>query len=413
MASLNLLGTMTRVEVPFVEVTIGDYTFGAYDKTTKKSSKFGTLIAAKKDIYPNYIQKLTVQKINGTVNTYILEMTYPITENDDPNFFEKVFSSVSKRRDIYFSYGDISMPSYIYKQEKALITDIKTSFSSSSSTISYQISAVSSASLSTIGTPFHKGGFKKPSDEIKELLNNKSYGLQEIFFGMIDNKVVNADLIPGTDIKCAVESKESSVFERLLYLVSCMKTADGNTFVLNVVDDTTGKYGGPYFKITELDKSSQSSSSIDTYVIDIGYPSQNIVTDFNIENNESFSIFYEYADELTSETTVPRIDNEGNIEYVYAPLVSTKNTERVATPSELNWWKKVTEFPISATITFKGLLRPAILMNKIKLNVYFYGRKHISSGVYIITKQTDTIDYNGFRTTLLLTRVSGDDDYIV
>ena len=73
------------------------------------------------------------------------------------------------------------------------------------------------------------------------------------------------------------------------------------------------------------------------------------------------------------------------------------------------YWTKITEYPISAVITLKGLLRPAILMTRVRLNVYFFGKKHISSGLYIVTKQVDRIDMNGYRTTLNLTRIRGDE----
>ena len=46
-------------------------------------------------------------------------------------------------------------------------------------------------------------------------------------------------------------------------------------------------------------------------------------------------------------------------------------------------------------------------MTYIKLNVLFYGQRHISSGYYIVTKQTDTIDFNGYKTTLKLARIRG------
>lgn len=52
-----------------------------------------------------------------------------------------------------------------------------------------------------------------------------------------------------------------------------------------------------------------------------------------------------------------------------------------------------------------------MLMTHIRLNVYFYGRKHTSSGLYVITKQVDDISESGFRTTLNLTRISNDDTY--
>ena len=68
----------------------------------------------------------------------------------------------------------------------------------------------------------------------------------------------------------------------------------------------------------------------------------------------------------------------------------------------------MTEFPIKGSITLKGLTRPSILMSYVKVNVMFNGIKHISSGLYIITKQTDTIDSSGYKTTLELLRVGGD-----
>ena len=71
----------------------------------------------------------------------------------------------------------------------------------------------------------------------------------------------------------------------------------------------------------------------------------------------------------------------------------------------------MTQFPITAKLTIKGLLRPSLLMTYIKVNTYFFGHKHVSSGLYIITRQEDSIDSNGYKTTLSLTRISGDTDY--
>ena len=49
-------------------------------------------------------------------------------------------------------------------------------------------------------------------------------------------------------------------------------------------------------------------------------------------------------------------------------------------------------------------------MSYIRVNVYYYGRKHISSGVYVVTKQEDNVSTNGYFTTLSLLRVKGDLD---
>lgn len=70
----------------------------------------------------------------------------------------------------------------------------------------------------------------------------------------------------------------------------------------------------------------------------------------------------------------------------------------------------MTQFPISGTITVQGLLRPATLMQYVRLNVIFPGgHKHTTSGLYIVTKQVDTIDTSGYKTQLTITKLSGDE----
>jgi hypothetical protein len=58
-------------------------------------------------------------------------------------------------------------------------------------------------------------------------------------------------------------------------------------------------------------------------------------------------------------------------------------------------------------LKIQGLLRPAHLMQYLRLNVIFPGgNKHISSGLYIVTKQQDDIGMSGYTTTLNITRIS-------
>ena len=55
------------------------------------------------------------------------------------------------------------------------------------------------------------------------------------------------------------------------------------------------------------------------------------------------------------------------------------------------------------------MLRPASLMQYLRLNVIFPGgNKHIASGLYIVTGQRDEISANGYQTTLSLTKIGGD-----
>lgn len=415
----NLLTTTSRVETAFIKVQIGDYCFGVYDKQIGTETLYQETIRVQKIKYPNYIQSLNITKINGQVNQYTLKLSYPITEKDDPNFFEKVFSSVSESRSIIFSYGDLNIPTYCYRNEKAMITKITSSFNPNSSVIDYTVKATSSGSLAVAGTYSFPKQNTKPSDVIKKLLFNKAYGLQEIFTGMKNRTYVEANLIPSDDKKVEIQMKTNiSILDYISYLVSCMTPLNssssnlikGSVYVLTIVDDTSGNENlqGTYFKIVRSDNKIAES---DAYVIDFGYPSSNIVTDFKVENDETYSIYYEYQEQLNDSSYAQRIDDAGNVYDVYAPIISSGTDQYKTTEQERAWWTKATSYPIKASITLKGLLRPAILMTHVRLNVLFYGKKHINSGLYIITKQEDQVNASGFRTTLNLVRVGEDEDF--
>lgn len=435
--AINLLSSTSRVSTPFIKVTIGDYTFGVYDKVQFKGydSQLKEAFRIQKIKYPNYVQELSIQKINGQVNKYTLRMSYPITENDDPNFFEKVFSSVSLTRRITFSYGDLSAPNFMYRNESAIITNVRQNFAPASSVITYTVSATSTGDLASAGTySFGGRSYAKPSDVIKELLYNKSYGLQEIFPGMRNRtKVEQFNWIPSNDKPVRLEAKmNTSILDYISYLVNCMSPIDTNNslikngvYVMIVVDDAENSDGdyvvshgaskmvvdgsGTYFKIIYVDNQITESGA---YSIDIGYPSANVVTDFQIENDETYSIYYDFQQKLNDASYVQRIDDTGNVVDVFAPTIAKGTSQFRATEAEKAWWTKVTSYPIKASVTLKGLLRSAILMTHVRLNVLFYGKKHDSSGLYIITKQTDTVSGSGFKTVLNMVRIDKDVDVL-
>ena len=412
---MNLLSNISRVEVPFVYVTIGNYTFGKY---TKDSGSNINRAHNKGIVYPNFIRSLIVNKVSGLVNNYTLNMIYPITQHDDPNLLEKAFSSVSKSRKIFFSYGDITSPSFIFKEEEAIITDVRTNFDIRNSNISYTITCTSTALQLTAGTYNFKRRIAKPSDVIKELIYNKKYGLLEIFTGMRDKgKVLINNLIASNDKEVVIEAKKNiSIFNYLNYLVENM-SGQSNTnvellndsrYVLNVIDDITGTYGGPYIKVSRMETAVSETESPDMYVIDVGSFSKDMVIDFNIKDDQTYSILYNYSGDINQSNYIYRINNQGEVESRFSPNITLSGNRFKMTEADKNWWTRVTQYPVTASITLKGLLRPAILMTYVKVNVLFYGKKHISSGTYIITKQTDTIDNSGYRTALDLIKIKGD-----
>ena len=419
----SLLSSGARVQVPWIKVTIGNYTFGVYSRVGVEKKNDNDFYQSTYHVqYPNFVQSLDITKINGQVNQYTLALSYPVTQTDDPNFFEKVFSSVSKTRKIVFSYGDMSMPTYIYREEEAIITKIQTQFDLRSGVINYTVNAVSSAALNAGSNWTFQGGNFRPSERIKEIFNNSKYGLQKLFTGM--NKSNIDYLIPSDDKQVSIEPKRNiSALDYIIYLVSCMipssftipQLAATDMYVLTMHDDTTfdDEYRdtlvehGSYFKIERV---SYKTNKSDAMQIDIGFGNTGtIVTAFSVSDDENYSLLYDYNDTLEVSPYVKRLDNNGNWIDVWAPGISSSNNYLTTSPSDITWWKKVTKYPIKASITVQGLLRPAILMSYVRLNVIFPGgHKHISSGLYLVTQQKDRIDSNGYRTTLSLTKISGD-----
>ena len=421
MITADLLGNEIRVQVPFIKVVLGGgnsaYTFGIFQASTTTKRDNQGIYRVQNIQYPNYMQSLQVEKINGQVNTYTLTMKYAITQFNDPNFMDKVLSSVSQTRKITFSYGDLNAPAFVYRNEEAIITNVQNQVDLKSACITYTITAVSSSNLSRVGAfnfPAYKS--KKPSDLIKEILrNNVKYGLLDLFTGMRNmNLVEQKGLIASNDIEVPLQAKRNiSILEYLQYLVKSMKSSYNNKdiYVFKVVDSVDEIFNGPYFKVIN---STDAGSSLDCYSLDIGfdYQTNNAITQFSIDNQEAYSIYYNYSKKLSTNEYVQRIDDNGTLSSIYAPIISSNNDQGITYSQDENWWKNVTQYPISATLQIRGLLRPAILMSNIDIGYFFYGKLWAGgTGKWIITQQTDNIDTSGFFTTLKLVRVGNSERY--
>ena len=411
----SLVSLQNRVEAPFVIMKIGDYTFGKSSYGGAKFNQPGTI----KVTFPNYMVSLNAKKVNGTVNTYTIRLTYAITQDSDPNLLERIFSSVSTTRKITLQYGDWMLPAYVYKNEEAIITKIESNVDINSSKIDYTITAVSSATNLNAAVYNFSACVAKPSDKIKAILKNESYGVLDIYYGM-KNESKNAfkSLIAGDDLAVKLEAKKNiSILSYINYLVSCMTYVGDNPnaklksyrYFWASFDDISNEYEGPYFKIVRVDANARYSIDYNTYQVDVGYPSGNLISSFTINKNDSWALLYEHADKVNLPEYTYEIDDDGKIKEILSPSITNSSKYSMTTSSSKTWWSNMTQYPISAELTIKGLLRPAVLTSYVKVNVLFYGRKHISSGLYIVTKHEDTIDANGYRSKLSLTRISGDE----
>lgn len=419
--SLDLLSTTSRVEVPFVLIQIGNVSLGLYDKETREiiannNGAYKSIIAT----YPNFIESLQISKINGTINTYTINLKYSITTGDDPNLIEKILSKVSDTRKIYISYGDLSTASYIYRNEEAIISKVKHRTDFASSSISYTITATSSTLLATVNTTGFEARTAKPSDVIKEILYDNKYGLLEIFYGMSNkSQVLLNNLIASDDqVVQLLAQPNMSAINYLEYLVKSMIPYNDNDndllqkgfYRIAVVDSTNNLLDGPYFKVVKVSNKTQLDKN-NIYVLNVGMPDNNAVMNFNINEDETFSILYNFSKNIEQPNYIQRIDNNGNLINEYSPAISSNNYQLQTQAIDKTWWTNMTSYPISGEITIKGLLKPAILMSYIYLDCRFYGRKYYASGYYIITKQIDSISRDGYRTTLSLQKVLGDDEY--
>jgi hypothetical protein len=331
---------------------------------------------------------------------------------------------VSGTRKIIFTYGDAENPAYVYKNEEAIITKVQQTFELQSSTITYTVSAVSSAALSTDGsiTVVGTGSGKKakPSDEIKKLFRTNE-SLRNTFTGMSVGQL--DELIAGDDMAVELESKRNiSAIDYINYLVGCMipeGSAPGlskEIYILTIHDDSITSSNkamsknGPYFEVTKV---STVMDRDDAYEIDIGINTSTIVRSFQIDQNENYSIYYDYQNLAHPENYRRKLNADGLWEDEYAPTSMMRENKLDIKSDDRVWWTKATQFPINATIQIQGLLRPATLMQYVRLNVIFPGgQKHLSSGLYIVTRQIDNIGANGYATNLGLTRIKGDMDKI-
>lgn len=419
----QLLSYPTLVETPFVIADIGGYTFGTYG-TRQKMSDLGFKVQSVQ--YPDYIKSLTVEKVNGSINTYTLNIVYQIAAGSDPNLIDKILSNAGYGSTIKFTYGDYSAPMFKYKEEQAILTKVTSNVSFSNAQITYTIMAVSN-SFNLWGTAFQftDKQFKhgKPSDLIKSLFRNKKYGLQEIFYGMkssdLDKYICSDDLAVDLEAQPSMD-----ILTYINYLVTCMCSVTNDpksiirdsTYALVIHDDSyeTDGYAGPYFTVDKIITNTKTFSAPDVYTIDIGFPSDTKVFEFNVNNDDSWALLYHYGtrSDFDSNNFIYKISDNGEMVPHFSPGLTTSNKKYITTEEQKTWWTQMTQHPVTATLRVKGLLRPALLMSYVKINALFYGQRHVSSGLYIITKQVDSISGTGYRTTLSLTRISGDDAYI-
>ena len=346
---------------------------------------------------------MTVTKINGRINKYTINLVYQIRYGEDPNFIDKLLGRTGYTNPLKIRYGDSNSSGLMFKEESAIITDVKSRDNVSGSSINYTIQAISSVVSADKSYFTFNTTTGKPSTIINDLLYNSgevSTQLITAFPSMQNKTFVNSNnLIPTNDVSVTVGGMtDVSPLTYLSHVVSCMKSLTNTSSYFLTYNDSAN---GAYFKVSEVCPIMNSNV---LYEIDVGYPGNNFVTNFQLCDNIYWPLVYEYNG------SIPKwdynIDNNGNIVTTSSNSLYSDNKFLAESIINKNWWKSLTEFPISAKITLKGLTVPVMLMTYIRINTLFYGQKDIASGIYVVTDQEDSISGNGYSTTLTLLRVS-------
>lgn len=386
------------VEAPFVEVKIGNIKIGSYRGSIDK--------------YPNYITGLEVTKTNGEINNYTIQIVHQIRIGEDPNLLDKVFAQ-NQFNKITISYGDTDSAQK-FNDINAIITKITMNRDYASARITYNVEAISAGSFITAHTMNFPAVTDKPSNVIRKLLFSSpiSNELKQAFPGMSSKTFVDSKgMIPNNDKVLNIQAKKNiDPISYINYLVSCMSNAknkgklNDSSYFIFYKDD---QQNGAQFEIKEIKSSAASNSYNAVYEATVGYPDENNIFTFNVSNDKAWSIMYDKNISATSaQEYVYTIESNGDIKKYYSPNLNSASQQ--LGERNKNWWSFMTTFPISATLTMRGLLRPAFLTNYIKINVVFYGQKHITSGLYAITEQKDSLSGSGFRTTFSLIRVGSE-----
>jgi hypothetical protein len=159
---------------------------------------------------------------------------------------------------------------------------------------------------------------------------------------LIDSDDKEVNIGPKTNI---------SALDYISYLVSCMipqgyttsQNSGSDIYILTMHDDTTYDnrgfsdldINGPYFRV---ERQSYKTNKSDAFELDIGFGNTGtIVTEFRVLDDEGYALLYDYNNDLDVDQYVQRIDNNGQLQSVWAPTVTSKNDNFITRPEDITW----------------------------------------------------------------------------
>jgi hypothetical protein len=120
-------------------------------------------------------------------------------------------------------------------------------------------------------------------------------------------KEVIEKLIASDDKKIVIPAAlQKNIFDYIGFLVNNMSAlSDKPDAVIKtsryywcVMDDINNDYGGPYFVVKKTDARTLNVPDYNSYEVDVGYPGGTYVSGFSLRNDQSWSILYEYSQDV-------------------------------------------------------------------------------------------------------------------
>ena len=389
----NLTSYPTLVQAPYIELDLNGVTIGGYNNDADK--------------YPNHLISMDIDKVNGRINNYTINIVHQIRAGEDPNLIDTLLSRTGYRNKVKIKYGDSAYSSF-FKEEEAYIIDVTHTDNVSSASINYTIKAISSVGSIQSATYQFSSVIDKPSNQIIKLLYENASTSSELL-GILEgmrnkSEALGKNLIPQDDDVISISGlKDASLIDRITQLVSIMRdsTDPSVTYTLTYID---GKK--PYFKIGKIKQTNASKSVAlkNCYYVDVGFPGDSFVTNFSLNNDVYWPMYYKYAGKFSEYRY--NIDYSGNIYSQKIHPLELDDKFQTKNVSQMNWWEYVRSYPVSASLTIKGLMKPAMLIENIYIYSTFYGQEDLATGIYSIIGQKDKVDGSGYSTTLELLKVS-------
>lgn len=392
--------------------------YSSFNKATDLSidEKYQVLLTG----YINQLGKKYTPEEGSSIEQRVADLQL-LVSNYESLYNIRKYSKISSQRSILISYGNSDPNSgNIYRTDEALVISYTPDIRIDNGTIDYTIKAVSKSAMSQYDTyPFGntlKSGTKL-SKEIARTFYDKTYGLEAIFPGGLyingikvtsatyeaDDSPIEGNYTAGVDMTPLDYIK--SLVSMMVYEKIGESTVENSRYMVYTDDsyDIKTHRSNASLRITRYNT---EIASYYRYLVEIGTRDSSVISfSANVEGQYSLAIAYNKSVKYNNSVKYIINDN-AEIKAVNSESPVLNGSDVDTTGAESYWWSMMSSYPIITTITIRGLAGRLNIMDKIRLEIFQYGEMYWLSGRYAVIGITDSVNDQGYQSTLNLLRIS-------